>query len=185
MSHPAQPSSGLAWWLLPHPEPLAQPGHGILPRPPPPPAERRAGQCAPQPSLGTDGVIFFLSLPARDRQSQGSDRPVRCPDQGPRIAWALPSQGGGRTGGQGGGRPRCPGEGESDPPRQAHSGPEADAFSLVGTGDTPPPPLWSDSRVTAPAPSWRSVENSRQLRAGVGEGRDKQWGGKAGADGTH
>lgn len=45
---------------------------------------------------------------------------------------------------------------------------------LVGTGDTLPPPLWSDSWVTAPAPSWRSADNSRQPPPPGGEGKRAQ-----------
>lgn len=78
MSHPARPSSGLAQCLLPHPEPLARPGRSTLPRPTPP-AERRAGQCAPWPSLGRDHVVFLSSLPTGWHQGTGRARALTGP----------------------------------------------------------------------------------------------------------
>lgn len=168
MSHPAWPSSGLARCLLPHSEPLARPGRSTLPCPTPTHrAESWSGCLTALPGQRRHHLPLTPAggLAPGDRQGQGSDRPMSCLGQGPRIAWALPSQGGLQTG-QGSGCPHCLGEGESDPPRQAHSGPEADALSLVGTEDTPSPPLWSDSGVTAPALSWRSEENSRQPPGG-------------------
>ena len=107
-----------------------------------------------------------------DRLAQSSGRAMRCPDQGPRIARALPGvwMGAGSRAGRWGSL-LCPEEGESGPSSQAQQMPDRDALSLVGAeGHTLPLP--SGHRVTAPASSWRSVEKPGQ----PGEG--SRWLGK-------
>lgn len=148
MSHPAQLSNALSPVFAPPPTVLGWDTAPNPSTPPPPPAELsqwRDGQGFPLPSSSSDGAIFLSSLPGRlargDRLAETSGRVMQCPDQGPRIAQALPRSGQGADSRAGRwGSLLCP-KGESGPSSQAQQMTDRCPQPAGGRGPSPPSPL--------------------------------------------
>lgn len=141
----------------------------------------RNGQGSPLPSSSREGAIFPSSLPGRlaPGETGWARAPTGrwCPDQGPRIAWALPDPGRGPTGGQGGGVPALQSGEQSGPSNQAQEVPDRDACSLVGAGDPLPLSLRSGpgpQPLPHPGGQWRNLGSPGGAGRWVRESR-QQW----------